>query len=104
VFFLDEPFEGIDAVTSKVIRDVLTGLVGRRATVFLTSHILDVVERLCTHVAIIHRGRIVAADSLDGLRAGIAGEDGARRRTLEEVFLSLVQPDAADRKGLSWIR
>ena len=49
--FLDEPFEGVDAVTSKVIRDLLAGFVARGSTAFLTSHILEIVERLCTRVA-----------------------------------------------------
>ena len=50
LLFLDEPFEGVDAVTSRVIRDLLAGFVHRGSTVFLTSHVLEIVERLCTHV------------------------------------------------------
>ncbi|HEV8061837.1 MAG TPA: ABC transporter ATP-binding protein, partial [Gemmataceae bacterium] len=53
LLFLDEPFEGVDAVTSKVIRDLLAGFVARGSTAFLTSHVLEIVERLCTHVGII---------------------------------------------------
>src|SRR5204862_6141573 len=61
LLFLDEPFEGVDAVAAKGIRDLLARLVaGGETTVFLTSHVLEIVERLCTHVAIIDRGRLVA--------------------------------------------
>src|SRR5438046_1770843 len=56
LLFLDEPFEGVDAVTSRVIRDLLDGYVARGSTVFLTSHVLEVVEKLCTHVGTIVRG------------------------------------------------
>lgn len=104
VLFLDEPFEGVDAVSSHAIKEVLAALVGRQATVFLTSHILEIVERLCTHVGIIHKGRMVAEGPVEELRRGVpvAGQE-AVRRTLEEVFLSLVQePGRVDRK-LSWI-
>src|SRR5207248_5090746 len=50
LLFLDEPFEGVDAVSSRVIRDLLAGFVHRGSTVFLTSHVLPIVEKLCTHV------------------------------------------------------
>src|SRR5437660_11917891 len=53
LLFLDEPFDGVDAVTSRVIRDLLAGFVARGSTVFLTSHVLEIVEKLCTHVGII---------------------------------------------------
>src|SRR4029077_14912218 len=57
LLFLDEPFEGVDAVASRVLRDTLKQCVGRGATVFLTSHILEIVERLCTDVGIIAQGK-----------------------------------------------
>ena len=65
VLFLDEPFEGIDAVSSQLVRSVLNQLVTHGVTIFLTSHILEIVEKLCTHVAIIHRGQLVADGPLD---------------------------------------
>ena len=65
LLFLDEPFEGVDAVTSRVIRDLLAGFVARGSTVFLTSHVLEIVERLCTHVGIIVKRA--------ARRAGVAG-------------------------------
>ena len=84
VLFLDEPFEGVDAVATSELRELLQQLVARRrVTVFLTSHVLEVVERLCTHVGIIAAGRLVAEGSLAELRRGADG----RTRTLEELFL-----------------
>ncbi len=71
LLFLDEPFEGVDAVTSRVIRDLLAGFVARGSTVFLTSHVLEIVERLCTHVGIIVKGRAG--------RTGVAGHDSPGR-------------------------
>src|SRR5947207_8035026 len=59
LLFLDEPFEGVDAVTSRIIRDLLAGYVARGSTVFLTSHVLEIVEKLCTHVGIIVKGVLV---------------------------------------------
>lgn len=81
LLFLDEPFEGVDAVTSRVIRDLLADFVSRGSTVFLTSHVLEIVERLCTHVGIISGGRLVEQTSLDELRQG----DSLERRFLEKV-------------------
>jgi ABC-2 type transport system ATP-binding protein len=105
VLFLDEPFEGIDAVSSQLLRSVLNQLVATGVTIFLTSHILEIVEKLCTHVAIIHRGRLVADGSLDRLREvaepGRAGE--SRSRSLEELFLSLVGGQEVDQRRLSWL-
>lgn len=75
LLFLDEPFEGVDAVTSRVIRDLLAGFVARGSTVFLTSHVLEIVERLCTHVGIIVKGKLVEQDSLEAIRRGGSLED-----------------------------
>ncbi|PJA75186.1 multidrug ABC transporter ATP-binding protein [bacterium CG_4_9_14_3_um_filter_65_15] len=94
VLFLDEPFEGIDAVASRHIRALLEDLTERGVTVFLTSHILEIVDRLCTHVAVIHRGKLVAQ--------GAVAEMGIDR-TLEEIFLDLVDADPQDRPTLSWL-
>jgi ABC-2 type transport system ATP-binding protein len=93
LLFLDEPFEGVDAVTSRTIRDLLKGYVARGSTVFLTSHVLDVVEKLCTHVGIIVKGDLVEQASLDVIRRG---------GTLEERFLMKAGADAAIR-NLSWL-
>jgi len=87
LLFLDEPFSGIDPIGAKAIKDVLATMVAAGATVFFSSHVMELVERLCTRVAIIHRGRIRAVGSLDELRqrAGL-GDDA----TLEQVFIHLV--------------
>ncbi len=94
LLFLDEPFEGVDAVTSHVIRDLLAGYVTRGSTVFLTSHVLEIVERLCTHVGIIVKGALVAQDSLEAIRRG---------GTLEERFLESAGADPEAAKKLTWL-
>jgi ABC-2 type transport system ATP-binding protein len=94
LLFLDEPFEGVDAVTSRVIRDMLADFVRRGSTVFLTSHVLDVVEKLCTHVGIIAKGRLVEQASLDEIRRG---------SSLEARFLEKVGADEAATRKLSWL-
>ena len=94
LLFLDEPFEGVDAITSRVIRDLLSGYVARGSTVFLTSHVLDIVERLCTHVGIIARGKLVEQTSLEELRQG---------SSLEERFLEKVGADMEATRKLSWL-
>ena len=92
--FLDEPFEGVDAVTSKVIRDLLAGFVARGSTVFLTSHVLDIVERLCSHVGMIVKGSLVEQNSLDAIRQGIS---------LEDRFLEKAGADAQPAGALRWL-
>ncbi len=94
LLFLDEPFEGVDAVTSRVIRDLLLKYVSRGSTVFLTSHVLEIVERLCTHVGIIVRGKLVEQGSLDALRHG---------RSLEDRFLEMVGTTDEMHQQLSWL-
>jgi ABC-2 type transport system ATP-binding protein len=94
LLFLDEPFEGVDVVTSRVIREMLSNYVERGSTVFLTSHVLDVVERLCTHVGIIAEGRLVEQAALDELRQG---------SSLEERFLEKVGADPEVTQKLSWL-
>ncbi len=71
ILFLDEPFEGVDALASRTLKDLLQQLTARGLTVFLTSHVLEIVERLCTDIAIITGGRLVAAGPLDELRRGV---------------------------------
>ena len=72
LLFLDEPFEGIDAVASRQIKDLLHSFVTRGGTIFLTSHILEIVERLSTHIGVIAKGRLVAQGPIAELRAGSA--------------------------------
>lgn len=105
VLFLDEPFEGIDAVSSRLVRSILQQLIDSGVTIFLTSHILEIVEKLCSHIAIIHQGRLVARGSLDRLRAGVEGPttEEAGPQSLEELFLSLVGEKGTAERGLSWL-
>jgi ABC-2 type transport system ATP-binding protein len=105
ILFLDEPFEGVDALAAGALKALLARMTERGVTIFLTSHVLEIVERLCSHVAIIHQGRLVAQGSIAELRAGVVGEEG-RPSTLEEIFLSIVGQTGADRahlEELSWL-
>ena len=108
VLFLDEPFEGVDAIAAGMLKAMLQGMIQRGATIFLTTHVLEIVERLCSHVAIISQGRLVANGSLDELRAGVAstlpGTEGGQRLTLEEMFLSIVGAGGTEpAQELSWL-
>ena len=94
LLFLDEPFEGVDAVTSRVIRDLLKGFVSRGSTVFLTSHVLDLVEKLCTHVGIIVKGDLVEQQPLETLRQG---------SSLEDRFLEKAGAEAVAAQKLTWL-
>jgi ABC-2 type transport system ATP-binding protein len=98
LLFLDEPFEGIDAVASRQIKDLLLSFVSRGGTIFLTSHILEIVERLSTHIGVIARGKLVAQGSIDELRAAAGGT-----QTLEELFIALVGGEARPQPMLDWI-
>ena len=103
VLFLDEPFEGIDPISSRVIRNILRDLTGSGVTIFFSSHIMEVVERLCSRVGIINQGRMVAEGTLQELRerAGQTGQAG-EGATLEDIFLQVV---GAQQEGgnLSWL-
>ena len=108
VLFLDEPFEGVDAIAAGMLKSMLQGMIQRGATIFLTTHVLEIVERLCSHVAIISQGRLVANGSLEELRAGVAsslpGLQGDQRLTLEEIFLSIVGAGGQEpTQELSWL-
>jgi ABC-2 type transport system ATP-binding protein len=105
ILFLDEPFEGVDALAAGTLKALLGRMTERGVTIFLTSHVLEIVERLCSHVAIIHKGRLVAQGSLEELRAGVAGEEGGKT-TLEQIFLSIVGHSGLERpqmEELSWL-
>jgi ABC-2 type transport system ATP-binding protein len=94
LFLMDEPFEGVDAVGARLMKDLLLEQVRRGATIFLTSHVLEVVERLCDRVAIINEGRIVVEGRMAELRAG--------SETLEDIFVRVVgAEDVAER--LEWL-
>jgi ABC-2 type transport system ATP-binding protein len=111
VLFLDEPFEGVDAIAAGTLKSMLHRMIARGATIFLTSHVLEIVERLCSHVAIIHRGKLVAQGSLEELRAGVEAKTPAgsgngapgEKITLEEIFLRTVGGTRQSNLELSWL-
>jgi ABC-2 type transport system ATP-binding protein len=113
ILFLDEPFEGVDAIASGTLKAMLQGMIARGATIFLTSHVLEIVERLCSHIAIIDRGHLIANGSLEELRAGVharnpkdAEKNATQTLTLEQIFLSIVgsERDATQpEQELSWL-
>ena len=94
LFLMDEPFEGVDAVGARLMKDILLDQVRHGATIFLTSHVLEVVERLCDHAAIINEGRIVAEGRMQDLRAG--------SETLEDVFVRVVG-SGREHDKLEWL-
>jgi len=93
LFLMDEPFEGVDAVGARLMKDILIDQVRRGATIFLTSHVLEVVERLCDRVAIINEGKIAVCGSVAELRSG--GE------SLEDAFVRIVGEHPMER--LDWL-
>src|SRR5882724_5985233 len=93
LLFLDEPFEGVDAVASRVLRDILKRCVERGATVFLTSHVLEIVEKLCTDVGIIAKGQLAHQGSMADLRQGAS---------LEDKFLEVLGGGHQEARKLSW--
>jgi ABC-2 type transport system ATP-binding protein len=93
LLFLDEPFEGVDAVASRTLRDTLRQFVKRGGTVFLTSHVLEIVEKLCSDVGIIARGRLVYQGKMEEARAG---------GSLEDKFIAVVGREHEAQK-LSWL-
>jgi len=107
LFLMDEPFEGVDAIAAGTLKSMLQGMISRGATIFLTSHVLEIVERLCTHVAIINRGQLVANGSLDELRAGVQAQvhdqASSEKLTLEEIFLQVVGGAKEAGQELSWL-
>ena len=94
VLFLDEPFEAVDPVSTRVIRSVLERFTDSGGTVVFSSHVMEVVERLCDRVAVVHQGRVIAEGATDELRNG---------RRLEDVFVELVGAHEADTSALGWL-
>jgi ABC-2 type transport system ATP-binding protein len=93
LFLMDEPFEGVDAVGARFMKDLLIDQVRHGATIFLTSHVLEVVERLCDRVAIIHEGKLVTEGSMAELRSGA--------ETLEDIFVRVVGGRTVE--SLDWL-
>ncbi|MET8332436.1 ABC transporter ATP-binding protein [Streptosporangium canum] len=96
VLFLDEPFEGVDPVSANTLVEVLQRYTASGSTVVFSSHVMELVERLCDWVSVMNRGQIVAQGPLDQVRAG---------RSLNEAFLGLVgvRGDGNGEEGLSWL-
>jgi ABC-2 type transport system ATP-binding protein len=94
LLFLDEPFEGVDAVASAMLREPLRRAVERGVTIFLTSHVLEIVEKLCTDVGILANGRLVHQGTMEELH-----RDGS----LEEKFLAVVGTDGHAPQSLRWL-
>lgn len=106
ILFLDEPFEGIDAIASRTLKDLLSRLTARGLTVFLTSHVLEIVERLCSDIAIIAQGELLASGSLNELRKGISlAGDGEGPVSLEEYFIHVVggARPSSEAEVLQWL-
>ncbi|WP_174530688.1 ABC transporter ATP-binding protein [Micromonospora maritima] len=91
---LDEPFEAVDPVSAALIRDILHRYVTGGGTVIFSSHVMEVVERLCSHVAILAEGRIKRVGTLGEVRGD---------RSLEEVFVEVVGGRTATGEELSWL-
>lgn len=100
VLFLDEPFEGIDPVSSRVIRDILHELTRSGTTIFFSSHIMEVVERLSTRVGIINQGVLVAEGTLQELRQRASGD--SKDASLEDIFLQVIGA-RSENHNLSWL-
>ncbi len=94
LLFLDEPFEGVDAVASLTIRDLLSNFVAKGSTVFLTSHVLEIVERLCTHVGIIQNGKLIQQCSMEDIHVN---------GSLERCFLQATGADKNQVAKLDWL-
>ncbi|MDQ6755225.1 MAG: ABC transporter ATP-binding protein [Actinomycetota bacterium] len=91
---LDEPFESVDPISAANIRDILDGYVKSGGTVIVSSHVMDLVQRMCDHVAVIAGGNVLAAGTVDRVRAGAS---------LEERFVELVG-GRSKTEGLAWLR
>jgi ABC-2 type transport system ATP-binding protein len=96
IVFLDEPFEGIDIIAGAVIRALLRDLRERGVTIFITTHVLEIAERLATHAGVLLEGRVVAAGPVATLKTQF------KAATLEDVFHSCAGAPKAARTALSW--
>jgi ABC-2 type transport system ATP-binding protein len=91
---LDEPFEGVDPVSTRTMRRMLDRFRSGGGTVVLSTHVMDIVERVCDHVGVINRGRLVASGPIDELRNG---------RRLEDAFIDVVGAVDIDDRALDWL-
>lgn len=94
VVMLDEPFEGVDPVSTRAMRRMLDRFRDGGGTVVLSTHVMDIVERVCDHVGVINKGRLVASGPIDALRGG---------RRLEDAFIDVVGAGEVDEAALGWL-
>jgi ABC-2 type transport system ATP-binding protein len=94
LLLLDEPFEGVDPVSARTMRAMLDRFRAGGGTVVFSSHVMDLVERLCDQIGVIHEGRVVASGPTDALRGG---------RRLEEAFIDVVGASDVDHEALAWL-
>ena len=100
---LDEPLEGIDALAASSIKETLTMMASKGTTIFITSHVLDTVEKFCIEVAVIHEGRILLQCATDEIRRKTKGKLKTETyASLEELFVDLVS-DKVRKKHLSYV-
>lgn len=100
VLILDEPFTSVDALSARKIKGILQTMVDGGVTIFMSSHIMEIIERLCNQVAIIHNGKILLSGSTEEL---LRSKDENVHKTLEDVFMDVVGMDS-DGGTLSWIK
>jgi len=106
LLILDEPLESTDPVSAKRIKDMLRYMVEKGATVFMSSHNLDTVEKICDEVAIINKGRLLFQAKTEDIRKKIKDEVSLETyQSLEEIFLDVVSKDGDQKvnKKLSWL-
>jgi ABC-2 type transport system ATP-binding protein len=99
VVFLDEPFNGVDVVSSRSIRNILDHLVGKGMTVFFSSHVMELVEKICTRVAILKKGKLIVSGTIEEIRKSLQIEGD---QDLEEIFLQSIGENAVA-QDLSWL-
>ena len=97
VLFLDEPFEGVDAISARLIRNLLRRYTDRGATIVFSSHVMELVERLCTRIGIMAKGALIVEGTPDELKNKYDAD------TIEDVFLTAVGADH-DLEGPAWLR
>jgi ABC-2 type transport system ATP-binding protein len=100
ILVLDEPFISIDAISARKIKDILVKMVSTGVTVFMTSHIMEIVEKLCDNVAIIHKGKIQLYGKIGDI---LTSNNTSQRKTLEEIFVETVGGESGHGE-LSWIK
>jgi ABC-2 type transport system ATP-binding protein len=91
---LDEPFEGVDPVSTRAMRTMLDRFRAGGGTVILSTHVMDVVERVCDYIGVIQAGQIVLSGPIEEVRAG---------RSLEDAFIDAVGASSADTADLGWL-